>query len=146
MRRSPSPTETPVPAPPATTGDAGHPQLPLQLWAALVYEARRARGLSQPQLAQAAGVAQQTISKLERGMLCPHDRIKLRLAAALGVQPALLFPWPSLTELDRAARTIALEGALSAGGAAIGAADPRRRTRVPTARGRRGPSATERAR
>lgn len=74
--------------------------IPLDLWAALLYEARRSRRMSQPQLARAAGVAQQTISKLERGRLCPHDRLKLRLAAALDVQPSVLFPWPSLSELS----------------------------------------------
>ncbi|HYI62155.1 MAG TPA: helix-turn-helix transcriptional regulator [Acidimicrobiales bacterium] len=60
--------------------DDDEPDIPLDLWAALVYEARRGRRMTQPQLARAAGVAQQTISKLERGRLCPHDRVKLRLA------------------------------------------------------------------
>lgn len=74
--------------------------IPLELWGALVHEARLTRKMSQPELAREAGVAQQTISKLERGMLCPHDKLKLRLATALDVQPAVLFPWPSLGELE----------------------------------------------
>jgi DNA-binding XRE family transcriptional regulator len=85
--------------------DDDEPDIPLDLWAALVYEARRGRRMTQPQLARAAGVAQQTISKLERGRLCPHDRVKLRLAAALDVQPSILFPWPSLSELGVSPRS-----------------------------------------
>lgn len=71
----------------------------LDLWGALLYEARRKRKLSQPALARVAGAAQQTISKVERGLVCPHDRLKLRLATALEIDPAILFPWPSLEEL-----------------------------------------------
>lgn len=71
----------------------------LHLWGAMLWEARRKRRMSQPVLARAAGAAQQTISKLERGLLCPHDRLKLRLATALEIDPGVLFPWPSLEEL-----------------------------------------------
>lgn len=98
------PTPPPSPDGPDDDGIAPAPEVPIDLWAALVYEARRSRRMTQPQLARAAGVAQQTISKLERGLLCPHDRVKLRLAAALGVQPSVLFPWPSLAELEAATR------------------------------------------
>lgn len=77
------------PAPPGT------PDVPLSLWGTRLREARRARGLTQPQLAEMAGVAQQSVSKVERGEACPHDRVKLQLAHALGVSPGSLFPWPS---------------------------------------------------
>lgn len=89
-----------------TVGSDDDLDIPLELWAVLLYEARRGRRMSQPELARAAGVAQQTISKLERGLLCPHDRLKLRLATALDVEPALLFPWPSLSELGDLSRYV----------------------------------------
>lgn len=73
---------------------AGAPDVPLTLWGSRLREARRARGLTQPQLAEMAGVAQQSVSKVERGEACPHDRVKLQLAHALGVNPSSLFPWP----------------------------------------------------
>lgn len=76
----------------------GTPAVPLRLWGARLREARRARGLTQPQLAAMAGVAQQSVSKMERGESCPHDRVKLQLARALGVNPGTLFPWPGPAE------------------------------------------------
>ena len=69
--------------------------VPIEHWAALVREARRRRRLSQTALAQAAEVTQQTISKVETGDICPHDRLKIRLAIALDLPPAELFPWPA---------------------------------------------------
>ena len=70
------------------------PRVPLHEWGARVARARRQLGLSQSELAEASAVTQQTISKVERGTVCPHDSLKLRLAVALGQPPALLFPWP----------------------------------------------------
>lgn len=84
--------------------------VPMDLWGALLFEARRNRRMSQPRLARAAGVTQQTISKLEAGRLCPNDRVKLRLAAALDVQPSMLFPWPSLHELTVLRRRSPVDG------------------------------------
>jgi DNA-binding XRE family transcriptional regulator len=55
---------------------------------------RRTRGLTQPELAAMAGLAQQSVSKIERGEACPHDQVKLKLAYALSVSPSTLFPWP----------------------------------------------------
>jgi len=85
---------------PTTTDEGGAsrpepPEVPIQHWAALVLEARRRRRLSQTALAEASGVTQQTISKVEQADICPHDRLKLRLATALDVPPAELFPWPT---------------------------------------------------
>ena len=74
------------------------PEVPLEDWGARVVEARRARRLSQTALAEAAGVTQQTISKVEQGDICPHDRLKMRLAAALDLHPSELFPWPESIE------------------------------------------------
>ena len=55
-----------------------------------VREHRRARGLSQEQLAFEAGMKRAYLSDLERGTRNPSVRALGRLAAALGVQPALL--------------------------------------------------------
>jgi DNA-binding XRE family transcriptional regulator len=68
--------------------------VPLALWALCVRAARRHAGLSQDELAQAAAVTQQTISKIEAGKACPTDGVKVRLAIALGISPGTLFPWP----------------------------------------------------
>lgn len=43
---------------------------------------------SQAALAEAAGVTQQSISKVGPADICPHDRLKLRLATVLDVPPA----------------------------------------------------------
>ena len=48
--------------------------------------ARRAAGLSQRKLAQAAGVSAMAISKYERGLDVPSSAVLLRLARALGVK------------------------------------------------------------
>lgn len=72
--------------------------LPLVEWGARVADARRTRRLSQGRLAVLCGVSQQTVSKVEHGEICPHDKLKLRLAAALEVPPAALFPWPVLIQ------------------------------------------------
>jgi len=69
--------------------------VPVERWGALVREARRRRRLSQTALGAAAEVTQQTISKVEAGDICPHDRLKVRLAVALDVPIAELFPWPA---------------------------------------------------
>jgi DNA-binding XRE family transcriptional regulator len=78
--------------------DPAHPAeahvVPLELWASCVRDARRRAGLSQDELARAAAVTQQTISKIETGKVCPTDGVKVRLAIALGISPAVLFPWP----------------------------------------------------
>lgn len=68
--------------------------VPTSEWGARVAQARRSLHLSQVALARSCGVSQQTISKVEHGEICPHDKLKLRLAAALDLPPAALFPWP----------------------------------------------------
>lgn len=70
-------------------------EVPLRDWGRRVAQARRGRRLSQLALARACDVSQQTISKVEHGEICPHDKLKLRLATALDLPPAALFPWPS---------------------------------------------------
>jgi DNA-binding XRE family transcriptional regulator len=78
----------------APTPDPAH-EVPVELWALCLRDARRRRGLSQGTLASAVDVSQQTISKIEAGRICPHDGLKVRLAQALDVPPEALFPWPA---------------------------------------------------
>lgn len=52
-----------------------------------IVRARKAKGLSQSQLALLAGVQAQSISKLERGVFSPSAETLLRIADACGVDP-----------------------------------------------------------
>ena len=70
-------------------------------WGGRVAQLRLRLRLSQADLAALCGVTQQTISKVERGLMVPLDPLKLRLAAALDAHPATLFGWPpELTPAD----------------------------------------------
>ena len=57
--------------------------------------ARVAAGLLQAELADAAGVTELQVSRLERGMCDPRLRTAQRLAAVLGVEPGDIFPFNS---------------------------------------------------
>ena len=85
---------TPPTSPKQQPAWARFPELPLPLWATLLQHARRHRGMNQTELAEACGVTQQSISKIESAEVCPHDKLKLKLAIALGVPTSDLFPWP----------------------------------------------------
>lgn len=65
-----------------------------EVWGRNVAERREALHLSQVQLAELCDVAQQTISKIERGDIVPRDALKQMLADRLRTTPAALFPWP----------------------------------------------------
>lgn len=76
-----------------------------------IRKAREAAGISQEELAQAAGTIKQTIYKYERGIVTniPWDRVE-RMAAKLGVSSAYIMGWintptpeeePSLTPAQR---------------------------------------------
>ena len=54
-------------------------------------DARKARGLTQQQLAEKTGIAQADISKLENGSANPSLRTLRRLAAGMGMQLKLEF-------------------------------------------------------
>jgi transcriptional regulator with XRE-family HTH domain len=56
-------------------------------------ELRQSAGLSQRQLAQRADLAPHTVSRIERGIHQPTDRVRLRLARALGVEPQDIAPY-----------------------------------------------------
>ena len=63
---------------------------------------RRQCGLSAAELAGKAGVAQSTVTRLERDQQCPcRTRTLARLARALGQQPPALIPRPHPVQSDR---------------------------------------------
>lgn len=53
---------------------------------------RRARTMTQADLARVVRVSQQTIAKIERGLYTPPADLQVRLAAVLGVAVDVLFP------------------------------------------------------
>lgn len=63
---------------------------------------RKARGLTQAQLAQAVGVSRQTIVSLERGDYSPSVYLALRIGAVLGSTVEELFgpPTPERTTAE----------------------------------------------
>lgn len=83
-----------------------------------IKELRKARGLTQTELAERAGVSQQYIARLEKGNVkSPNLLNGLRLAAALGVEPEELISDTSpnarraATSLSTSVPVAALEGA-----------------------------------
>ncbi len=71
-------------------------EVPLHLWGETLRLTRRRRRLTQSQLAGMVCLAQQSISKMEHGRMCPPDQHKLALAVALHVDARVLFPLPDL--------------------------------------------------
>jgi len=69
----------------AMTADAVNKQVGSQ-----VREARRRAGLTQSALAERAGIAFETVSRIERGTLNTTVRTLLAIAEALGVEPGAL--------------------------------------------------------
>jgi len=60
---------------------------------------RRARTLNQEELARLLGISQQSLSKIEKGILVPSVDVQARLAAILGVSVTDVFP-PAKTETE----------------------------------------------
>lgn len=56
-----------------------------------LFNLRRARTLNQEQLAALVGISQQSLSKMERGLIMPRPDVQERLAAVLGTSAADLF-------------------------------------------------------
>lgn len=76
--------------------------------AARLREARDAKGWTQTELAERAGVSQQVIGKIERGK-ARQPRYILEIAGALGVSPAwLMYGTDELDDLDEEAIALAL--------------------------------------
>ena len=67
-------------------------------WGNRIYEARKAKRLSQAQLGALLGVDQTIVSRWEHGLLAVRDTVKPKLARALGVAPEDLFPWSEAEE------------------------------------------------
>ena len=69
---------------------------------------RNEAGLTQTEVAEAAGIAPESMSRIERGRLTPSTALIGRLAGAIGVEPAALFERqpvslrpPALRPVDR---------------------------------------------
>lgn len=60
----------------------------------LVHARRTKLGLTLEDVAGLVGVPDQTIWKIEQGMVSPRDYLKITLAAALGCSVDTVFPWP----------------------------------------------------
>ena len=76
-----------------------------------VKEWRQSRGLSLEQAAALVGTTGATLSRLERGLNRPRQRLALRLLELLGEQPALPFTWRREPRLDDAALGFLAEAA-----------------------------------
>lgn len=63
-------------------------------WAENLRAARVAAGLTQAELAEAAGTMQQRISACEKARAVPPDDLRLELARVLGCTVYDLFPYP----------------------------------------------------
>lgn len=64
-----------------------------QIWGQRVKHWRTGMRWSQRQLAEKVGTTQQTIWKIEHGLIAPRDAMKIRLAEVLGLRVRQLFPW-----------------------------------------------------
>lgn len=60
-------------------------------------DARRARGMSQQQLAERCRIIRSRLSDYERGVITPTPAMCRRLAEALGIDPATLMPGVAAT-------------------------------------------------
>ena len=67
-------------------------------WAERVRTRRQELGLTQFQVATAAGLQQATVSQIERGEHAGSDETRIALARALKTEVADLFAYPSITE------------------------------------------------
>lgn len=76
----------------------------------VVGELRRLAGLTQDQLAVAAGTSQPTIAAYESGGKVPNLRTLERLAASVGLEPVVTFV-PKMTREDR--RSLALHACIA---------------------------------
>jgi putative transcriptional regulator len=71
-------------------------------------QARTARGVTQEQLARAAGVSRQTINAMERGDYNPSTVLALRLATLLSVPVDQLFSLPNSAVVDLERRFVGI--------------------------------------
>jgi len=66
-------------------------------WGDAVRAKRLNKGLTQWQVASAAGLQQGTLSKIERGEIAPADAIRIAIARALDSEVVDLFAYPPVT-------------------------------------------------
>lgn len=64
-------------------------------WGANIRLIRKAKGLTQKQLADAIGLTQSAVSQWEGGEAAPTVQNQLKIAKALGVTARGLFPYPT---------------------------------------------------
>ncbi|MCU1590069.1 MAG: Helix-turn-helix domain [Frankiales bacterium] len=69
---------------------------PTRLWGEEIVRRRRDRGWTQKDLAEKVRTTQQHLSLIERGAVSAGDDLRLRIAAALEVEVADLFVWPTV--------------------------------------------------
>ena len=67
-------------------------------WGESLRNRRLAADLTQRQIADAVGVSQSVIAKIENGYRVPRDGLRVRLARVLGVEPHVLFPYELLDD------------------------------------------------
>lgn len=67
-------------------------------WGAKIRAARQERGLTVSKLARLADVDQGNLSRVERGVQGVSDDMRMRIAAALGVEVSELFAYPPISE------------------------------------------------
>jgi transcriptional regulator with XRE-family HTH domain len=76
-------------------------------WGSRVRAERQRQGLTVLELSRLAGTDPGNLSRLERGLQGTRDALRVRLAAALGVEVTDLFPYPSTTEVECPSATCA---------------------------------------
>ena len=67
-----------------------------RLWGASVRQRRLDQGMTQHELALAAGIQQSSLSKVERGEIDPGTKLRIALARALSCEVSDLFAYPLL--------------------------------------------------
>lgn len=68
-------------------------------WGEAVKARRKALGMSQNELAQASGLQQAAVSKVECGRLSPADGTRIAIARALQVEVGELFQYDPMFEV-----------------------------------------------
>ena len=70
-------------------------------WGRQVGARRKQNGLTQVALAAKLEIPQSTVSRIERGSMCPSDALKMRIVEALGCSLNDIFGWPMFLPPER---------------------------------------------
>lgn len=65
-------------------------------WGERLSEEMASRSLTNAALAEACDVHETTIIRIRRGVLCPNDELKWKIAGALGLRMDRLWAWPQI--------------------------------------------------